>query len=68
MPTPLLTTKNLDALKCSSPKCKHEDCELFLHPKCHEGGGTMVSYQKGSGEILIACNVCGKHIVRIMVV
>lgn len=58
----------LTAKGCQVPGC---DCgrkgELYLHQKCCPGGGLEVSYQHGSGELIVSCMKCRSRVAAIMV-
>lgn len=67
VPTPL-TREALDASGCEEPGCKHEhDDVLMLNAKCHPGGRIEVSYNKGTGNLKVACAACKKTVAYIAV-
>ena len=61
-----LTRSDLDPLRCSNPAC---ECgghgALFLHPRCHPGGGVDVSYE--AGMLRVYCHDCEHEFIRIAV-
>lgn len=60
--------ENMVSQGCQHPECTHEDhSTLYFNARCHAGGAVEASYTKGSGEIVIACRVCHKEIVRVAV-
>jgi hypothetical protein len=65
MSTPL-TQADMGA-RCHSPGCDHthHDGPMFLHPRCHLGFPTWVSYEKGV--ITVRCAKCEKLVAEIEV-
>lgn len=55
----------LDKAKCPREDCAHDDCILYIHPKCHPHGGIEASYDKAAGECIISCARCRDEIVRL---
>lgn len=59
----------LAAQGCGNPGCTHhhELDPLFLHPRCHIGGGVEVSYMMGTGLLSVTCAKCHKAVVVVEV-
>lgn len=59
------TLDRVAAQGCSVPGCSHRDHahKLFLRAACHPHAPLDVSYEAGSGELLVACKACGKPVV-----
>ena len=67
----LLYCGDLNALVesgCSAPGCDHEDHdEMYFHCRCDLSGQIEVSYERGSGALVIGCMECGQTMARIAV-
>jgi ribosomal protein S27E len=55
---------------CAAPGCDHsshpENNTIFMRSKCHpEARGVDVSYELGSGELTVSCQVCGRLVVAV---
>lgn len=61
-----LFRQDLDLVKCVDPLCE-VDHPVFIHSKCHTGGGLAVAFDKDVGCINLHCSVCNVLIVRIQV-
>jgi hypothetical protein len=62
-----LTQHELNTKGCSNPDCDHDHSILYISPGCHDDGGTVIRYEKTTGEIVISCDVCERDVVRILV-
>jgi hypothetical protein len=61
---------HLDAMTaagCQNPSCKTPLHELVLRGRCHPGAGTNASYKQGSGVLTIACRVCDRVVLQVLV-
>jgi len=62
-----LTMQDLDRVTCN---CGHDECEnnvLWFHSKCHPRAANEISYEKGSGYLIIRCNECKALVAEIAV-
>ena len=67
MPSYVEDLERIIASGCQAPGCTHDHDTLFLHGKCHLKADVEVSYTKDSSEIIVACAVCQKEIIRVAV-
>lgn len=65
MSTKALTRQELDAARCGCG-CNVPG-PLYIHAACHLDSLVEVSYECGSGELLVCCGVCKAEVVRIAV-
>lgn len=67
MPEPL-TRRDLDAARCDTPGCAHEDhSELWLVAVCHPRAGLAVRYELVRGALVVSCKRCNVLIAEIAV-
>lgn len=62
-----LTQVDFSTMGCHEPGCDHTSHEgpMFIHPACHKGTPTFVSYE--DGVITITCAECENLVARIEV-
>lgn len=62
-----LTRVELDQCGCDTPGCGHDHTVLYLHGRRHRSAGQLVSYDKRTGNIRIACRRCDAVVAEIAV-
>jgi hypothetical protein len=59
-----LTRAELDQLKCANG-C--DDHPIRLYGRCHPDAPHRAFYDKETGQVVLLCAMCGKHVVAISV-
>jgi hydroxypyruvate isomerase len=64
-----LTRADLNWATCTMPGCavSHDDDELVIAGQCHPVGGTIVTYNKQTGDLTLKCYECARFIGEIQV-
>ena len=62
-----LTRQHLDIAECGTVGCRHDNCVLHFHGRCHPHAPVSAYYEKQTGEIVICCYRCGELIARVAV-
>lgn len=54
-----MTRSQLNQAQCGNPDCSHTSCtELFLHSRCHTGGGIVCVYSPTEHTVALLCAQC----------
>lgn len=54
----MLTRQQLDKMKCQKPGCNCNSRTIFFDQDCHPGSGSIISYDKDTGNLVIQCWEC----------
>jgi hypothetical protein len=60
-----LSQEELDAMRCACCEC--DDDVLYFHPRCHDYAKLTVRYERGLGQMVVACAMCDREVMRIAV-